>query len=101
MTINATITAGCFQYSVETLKQDMFDLDFATAISAEYMMVVIPRDLVGQMSIGCIRGAYHGEIRQEFEGSIHRWLGETRKFQAGFFINFRRREMRPFMMKHM
>jgi hypothetical protein len=79
----------------------MLDFDFTPAISTNDMMMLNARDLVGQVSIGCVRGAHQTVIRQEFQGAVNSRLGNAGQFLDGFFVYGGGGKMSPFVAKDM
>ena len=101
MAVNASITTGRFQQTVQTFKQGMFHFHLYTAISANDMVMFIPCNLVGDMPAGCVGWTHQAFVRKEFQGAIDRRFSETRQFNERLFIDFTGREMSPLVVKYM
>lgn len=51
MTVYLSIATGFLDSPVNTLKQGMLHFDFTATDAANNMMVIIPRDLISEVSI--------------------------------------------------
>ena len=78
--VNIAITAGFFQCAIKAFEQGMLDFDFAAAGPADQVMVVIPRNLIGEMSVAAMRGPHETVFCEKFEGAVDGRLCDTGKF---------------------
>ena len=100
MTIDGAESAVGFQFSVNSFKWGMVDLDLATAFAADQVMMVLLRDFVDQMSVAYVGGAGQSVLGQELERSVNGGLRQTGGNFFGTSKHLGRRKMRTFVMKN-
>jgi hypothetical protein len=65
------------------------------------MMMIIARDLIGQVTGAGMRWTCQPVPRQEFQRAIDGWFRQPRKILLGFSKDLSRGKMRPGMVEHM
>ena len=79
----------------------MFDFYFTATDPANNMMMVVARNLIGQVAapgMGWMRQSVSGE---EFQRTIDSWFRQPRKIPLGLFKDLGRRKMRSSVVEHM
>lgn len=101
MAVDVPKAAGLLQAAVEVFEQGMFDFDFTTTQSTQDVMMILPRDLVGEMSIPHMGWTRQSVLDQELQRPVYGRLGDARQLAPGFFEYFTRRKMAARMMQNM
>jgi hypothetical protein len=65
MTINTHVAAGGFQFLVETFEQLMLYFDFASADTADDMVMIVFRNLIGHMATPRMGWAHKSVFREK------------------------------------
>lgn len=88
MAVNTHVTADRFQRAEQIFEQTMFHFGLTAADAANQVVMVIARDLIGEMAIPSMRGADQSDSGEELQRSIDGGLGNARKFLPGQFVHF-------------
>ena len=70
MTINTQVTTGRFQFSVKLLKQRMLHLHLIAAESANEVMMIVPGNLIHQVTITFLRRTRQPILGEELERAV-------------------------------
>src|SRR5690349_9430637 len=79
----------------------MIHLRFTATDATDHVMVSLPGDLIGEMTVVGNGRTYQPHVSQKLQGAIYRWLGETRMILFRLFVDFSRREVRALMAEYM
>src|SRR5688500_7680617 len=82
-------------------EQSMFNFYLAATDPANDMMMVVARDLIGEVTVAGMRWTRQPVSRQEFQRTIDSGFCQPRKIPLRLFIDLGRRKMRPCMLQHM
>jgi hypothetical protein len=101
MAVNAFESACGFQCLVEGGEQIVFHFDFSLADAADDVVVVVVRDLIGQVPAPGVGRPHQSVLCEEFQSAVDGRFGQPGQFRESLFVDISRREMGPFMAKHM
>jgi len=82
-------------------EQSMFNFYLTATDPANDMMMIIARDLIGQVAVAGMGWTCQPVSRQEFQCTIDSGFRQPRKIPLCLFIDFGGGKMRPGMMEHM
>jgi hypothetical protein len=99
--VDLSKSTGLLQAAVETFEQGMFYFDFISTQTTDDVVMVLPRDLISEMSIAGMGGTYQPILGQELQCPVYGRLGEAGQIAPGFPENLPGGDMRACMMEDM
>src|SRR5687768_10000035 len=81
-------------------EQSMFNFYLTATDPANDMMMIVARDLIGEVTVAGMRWTCQPVPCQEFQRTIDSGFCQPRKIPLGLFIDLAGRKMRPGMMEH-
>ena len=71
MAIGQFVTAGGFEFLIESLQQVVFHFQFSPALAADEVMVRVLSDLIDEMSIALVGSMSKPVPGEEVEGAVN------------------------------
>lgn len=78
MTVDEMIAREGFQFVIYAYQSFVIDLNFCTTLAADQVMVVLPGDLVDQVTAAHVCGINQAILCQEIQGAVHRGFRQAR-----------------------